>query len=175
MDMADRNFTLLVAGYGDDASAAADDFEAIKGLEDTAVVAAVVLSRDSSGKVEVKKHGGGLVAGGTALGAVGGLVVGLFAPPLLLASAVGAGIGAGAGALAKRHEEKAIGVDAEEWLPAGSSAIVAVVDDLYLDRVDRAVGKAVKKVNKAVDKGDYDAVVKAVNEGDEKIIEAAES
>jgi hypothetical protein len=66
-------------------------------------------------------------------------------------------------------------VDAQEWLPVGSSAIVAVVDDLYLDRVDNAIGKATKKVSKAIDKGDYDAVVKAVNEGDEKIIEAAES
>jgi uncharacterized membrane protein len=102
-------------------------------------------------------------------------VVGLFAPPLLAATAVGAGIGAGVGAIAKRHEEKEIGVDAEEWLPAGSSAIVAVVDDHYLDRVDKAVDKAAKKVSKAVDEGDYDAVVKAVNEGDEKIIEAAES
>ena len=41
--------------------------------------------------------------------------------------------------------------------------------------VDKAVEKAAKKVSKAVDKGDYDAVVKAVNEGDEKIIEAAAS
>jgi uncharacterized membrane protein len=173
--MADRNVSLLVAGYGGDTSAAAEDFAALKRLDDTAVVAAVVLERDSAGNVEVKEHGGGLVAGGATVGAVGGLVVGLFAPPLLLATAVGAGIGAGLGALAKRHEEKQIGVDAEEWLPAGSSAIVAVVDDLYLDRVDKAVGKAQKKVAKAVDKGDYDAVVKAVNEGNEKIIEAAGS
>ena len=172
--MADRNYTLFVAAYGDEASAAGG-LQGDQGLDDAAVVAAVVLSRDASGKVEVKEHGGGLVAGGTAVGAVGGLVVGLFAPPLLLAGAVGAGIGAGVGAIAKRHEEKSIGVDAEEWLPAGSSAIVAVVDDLYLDRVDKAVGKATKKVSKAIDKGDYDAVVKAVNEGDEKIIEAAES
>jgi uncharacterized membrane protein len=91
----------------------------------------------------------------------------------LLATAVGAGIGAGVGALTKRHEEKSIGVDAEQWLPPGASAIVAVVDDQYLDRIDKAVGKATKKVTKAIDKGDYDAVVKAVNEGDEKIIEAA--
>ena len=173
--MADRNYTLLVAAYGDDVSAARQDFEAIKGIGDTAVVAAVVLSRDSSGEVKVEEHGGGLVAGGTAAGAVGGLVVGLFAPPLLLAGVVGAGIGAGVGALAKRHEQKAIGVEAEEWLPAGASAIVAVVDDLYLDRVDKAVERAAKKVSKAVDEGDYDAVVKAVNEGDEKIIEAAAS
>ena len=43
------------------------------------------------------------------------------------------------------------------------------------DRVDRAVGKAVKKTNKAIDKGDYDAVVKAINEGGEKIVEAVDS
>ena len=173
--MADRNYMLFVAAYGEDAGAAAADFETVRNLGDTAVVAAVVLSRDSSGQVKVKEHGGGLVAGGTTAGAIGGLVVGLFAPPLLLAGAVGAGIGAGLGAIAKRHEEKSIGVDAQEWLPAGASAIVAVVDDLYLDRVDKAVAKAAKKVSKAIDNGDYDAVVKAVNEGDEKIIEAAES
>jgi uncharacterized membrane protein len=173
--MGDRNVSLLVAAYGDDAAAAVADFQTIKELDDIAVVAAVVLRRDASGKVEVTEHGGGLVGAGTTLGAVAGFVVGLFAPPLLLATAVGAGIGAGVGAIKKRHEEKAIGVDAEEWLPPNASAIVAVVDDLYLDRVDKAVGKATKKVDKAIDKGDYDAVVKAVNEGNEKIIEAATS
>jgi len=172
--MADHNYTLFVASYDDQASASSD-FETIKGMDDAAVAAAVVLSRDNSGKTEVKEHGGGLVAGGTTLGAIGGLVVGLFAPPLLLSGVIGAAIGAGVGAIAKRHEEKAIGVDADEWLPPGSSAMVAVVDDLYLDSIDKAVVKATKKVSKAVDSGDYDAVVKAVNEGDEKIIEAAES
>ena len=51
---------------------------------------------------------------------------------------MGAGIGAGVGAIMKHHEEKKIGVDVEEWLPPSSSAIVAVVDDLYLDRVIEA-------------------------------------
>lgn len=172
--MADPNWTLFVAAY-DDGAAAEEDFKAIKELDDTDVTAAVVLSRGDDGKVEVKEHGGGLVASGTTAGAIGGLVVGLFAPPLLAAGVVGAGIGAGIGAIAKHHEEKSIGVDAEDWLPVGSSAIVAVVDDLYLDRVDKAMAKATKKVDKAIDKGDYDAVVKAVNEGNDKIIEAAES
>jgi len=172
--MTERNYVLFVAAY-DDEAAATTDFTAIKALEDTAVVAAVVLSRDSDGKVEVKEHGGQIVKRGTAIGAVSGLVVGLFAPPLLLSGLVGAGIGAGVGAIARHHEEKKIGVEAEEWLPAGSSAIVAVVDDLYLDRVEAAIEKATKKISKAIDKGDYDAVVKAVNEGDEKIVEAIES
>lgn len=168
--MSERNYTLFVSSYTD-AGSAADDFKAIKSMDDAAVVAAVDLSRDASGQTEVKEHGGGLVAGGTTAGAIGGLVVGLFAPPLLLSGVIGAGVGA----IAKRHEEKSIGVNADEWLPPGSSAIIAVVDDLYLDRVDKAVDKATKKVSKAVESGDYDAVVKAVNEGDEKIIEAASS
>ena len=50
--MADRNYTLFVAAYDDEASAQAD-FTAIKELDDTVVMAAVVLSRDSSGQVEV--------------------------------------------------------------------------------------------------------------------------
>jgi uncharacterized membrane protein len=171
----DRNLVLLVAAYEGDAAAAADDFSALKQLDDAAVLGAVVLQRDGSGKVEVAEHGGGLVTGGTALGGVVGFVVGLFAPPLLAATAVGAGIGAAAGALAKRHEEKQIGLDADEWLPADSSAIVAVVDDLYLDRVDKAVSRAVKKVNKAIDKNDYDAVLAALDEGGDSIVKALES
>lgn len=173
--MADGNYILYVASYGDDPAAAQEDFAALKGVGDTAVVAAVVLDRDADGKVSVKEHGGGLVAGGTALGAVGGLVIGLFAPPLLLATALGAGVGAAIGAIVKHHEEKKIGVEAEEWLPAGSSAIVAVVDDVYLDNVDKAVTKAVKKTNKAIDKRDYDSVVKALNEGGADIVKAVDA
>jgi uncharacterized membrane protein len=172
--MADANYVLYVASYGDDA-AAGEDYEAIKGLGDTAVVTAVVLDRDADGDVTVKEHGAGPVGGGALVGGGVGLVVGLFAPPLLLATVVGAGIGAGVGKIMKRNEEKQIGVDAEEWLPAGSSAIVAVIDDLYLDRVDAAVTRAVKKTNKAIDKGDYDAVVKALNEGGEDIAKAVDS
>ena len=55
------------------------------------------------------------------LGGTAGLVVGLFAPPLLAATAVGAGIGAVAGHLSKRHAEKKMGVELEEYLPPGSS------------------------------------------------------
>ena len=173
--MEEPNYILYVASYGDAAAAAAEDYAAIKELGDTAVVAAVVLDRDADGKVTAKEHGAGPVGGGALVGGGLGLVVGLFAPPLLLATAVGAGIGAGVGKILKRNEEKQIGVDAEEWLPAGSSAIVAVVDDLYLDRVDKAVAKAVKKTNKAIDKGDYDAVVKALNEGGDDIAKAVDS
>ncbi len=176
--MEERNYELLVGTY-DDETTAREDFESLRSMDDVHVVGAVVLSRNSEGKVEVKEHGGHTVSAGAGIGAVAGLVIGLFAPPLLLAGVVGLALGAGVGAITgeivKRHEEKEIGVDAEEWLPTGSSAVVAIVDDRYLDRVDKALEKADKRINKAIDKGDYEAVVRAIAKSDDKILKALES
>ena len=133
------------------------------------------MSRDADGKVHVKEHGATEVGGGAVLGAAGGLVVGLFAPPLLLATAIGAGIGAGIGALVRRHEEKEMGADLEEFLPVGTSAIVAVVDDTYADRVDHALSKATKKMNKAIDSDDYDTIKKALGAASDEVTDAVES
>src|SRR6185437_12796154 len=168
-----RNLLLYVAAYGGNTAAATADYKALKELDDVAVIASVVLTREADGKVDVDEHGGMQVGRGATLGGVAGLVVGLFAPPLLAAT----GVGAAAGKIAKRHDEKRIesAVDDNDWLPPGSSAIVAVIDDEYLDRVDAAVADATKKVDKAIDKGDYDEVVKALNEGGEKIVEAVDS
>src|SRR6185437_16318481 len=149
-----RNLLLYVAAYGGNTAAAKADYKALKELDDIAVIASVVLTRDADGKVDVDEHGGMQVGRGATLGGVAGLVVGLFAPPLLAATAVGAGIGAAAGKIAKHHDEKKIesAVDDNDWLPPGSSAIVAVIDDEHLDEV-----------------------VKALNEGGEKIVEAVDS
>jgi len=177
MAYTDMNLVLYVAMYGEDTAAARKDYRALKELDDYGVIASVVLTREANGDVDVDEHGGMQVGRGATMGGVAGLVVGLFAPPLLAATAVGAGIGAAAGKIAKHHDEKKIesAVDENDWLPPGSSAIVAVIDDEYLDRVDAAVADAQKKVNKAIDKGDYDAVVKALNEGGQQIVEAVDS
>lgn len=176
--MADQNVHLYVASYDDPASAEAD-FKSLKdaqAAEDFAVVGAVVASRNDAGEVTVDEHGAASpVAGAATLGAAGGLVVGLFAPPLLLATAVGAGIGAGIGALKKRHEEGQLGVDVEEYLPPGTSAVIVLVDDMYLDRVDRALTKSSKKINKAVDSGDVDKLEKALDDADKRVSKAVDS
>ncbi len=118
--MADANL-VLVAGTYAEAGAAADDYKALKAGEAAGeyhVVAAVVMNRDADGTVDVQEHDSGAhVAGGAVLGGTAGLVVGLFAPPLLAATAVGAGIGAIAGKLSKKHQEKELGVELEEYLP----------------------------------------------------------
>jgi uncharacterized membrane protein len=170
------NLALYVASY-DDAAAANDDFQALKDAraEGLAIVGAVVMTRSADGDVDVKEAGDGTVAGGAGLGALGGIVVGLFAPPLLLSTAIGAGIGAAIGGLVKKHEEKELGVDVDEYLAPGTSAIVAVVDDTYLDQVDAAITKASKKVSKAIDSGDYDTIKKAVHKASDEVTDAIES
>jgi uncharacterized membrane protein len=175
--MESDNLVLVVGSYAD-AGAAADDFAALKAGQDAGeyqVVGAVVMNRDASGKVQVKEHGDAHVAGGTALGAAGGLVLGLFAPPLLAATAIGAGIGAGIGALSKRHEEKKLGVEVEDYLPPGSSAVVAVVDDQWADRVENALVNSDKRINKAIDSGDYEQLQKAIAKSSDEVAGAIDS
>ena len=171
------NLALYVATY-DDTAAATEDYTSLKAAEassDLEVVSSVVMHRDDDGRVAVDEHGTGQVAAGAWIGGAAGLVLGLFAPPLLAATAVGAGVGAIAGKLAKKHDETKMGIELEEYLPKGSSAIVAVIDDRYLDRIDAALDKAVKKVDKAIDRDDYAELEKAINEGGDKIAKAIAS
>lgn len=174
--MPEMNLSLYVASYAD-ATAAKEDFEDLKSAEgdDLAVVAAVVMSRDADGKVDVLEKGTGQVAAGSVLGGGVGLVVGLFAPPLLAATAIGAGIGALTGELAKKHEEKKLGADLEVYLPPNSSAVVVVLDNQYLDRVEGALTRADKRVSKAIDAGDYDKLSKALEKSGDQIQDAVES
>ena len=115
---AKKNLVLYAATYADGASARAD-FDELKAAEgpDLLVVGAIVMSRDASGGVDVLEAGDGDTAAGAMLGGGAGLVVGLFAPPLLASTAIGAGIGALLGHLTKKHEEKELGVELDEYFP----------------------------------------------------------
>ena len=175
--MSDANLSLYVASYPDAESAEAD-WESLQDLKSTGEIklkGAIIAVRDAEGNVKVHEHGRTATKEGAAFGTAAGVVVGLFAPPLLLTSVAGLAIGAGIGDLVKHHEQKEIGIDLDEYLPADSSAIVVLVDDAYLDRVDKSLVKASKKINKAVDKGDYDKVVKALESGAEGVADAVDS
>jgi uncharacterized membrane protein len=176
--MADDNLVLYVAAY-DDATSAQQDFNVLKAAQgpDLEVVGAVVMNRDADGNVDVLESGAANedTAAGAWIGGGVGLVVGLFAPPLLMSTAVGAGIGALLGHFTKKHEEKELGVDVDEYLPPDSSAVAVVVDDKYLDRVEAALTKSAKKVSKAIDKDDYEKLEKAVRKSQRRIDDAIES
>ncbi len=173
------NLVLYVASYSD-ATAANSDFQSLKDAESAdefKVEGAVVMSRDADGNVDVLEKGdantdtstGAVIGGGI------GLVVGLFAPPLLISTAVGAGIGALLGHFTKKHEEKELGVDLDEYFPPNSSAVVVVVDDTYLDNVEAALANSDKRINKAISSDDYDKLQKALSKSDDEIDDAVGS
>lgn len=175
--MGAQNLALVVGSY-DDANAASEDYQALRGGQDSGgyeIVGAVVLTRDKDGKVQVKEHGDKSVGHGAAIGAGAGVIVGLFAPPLLAATAVGAGIGAILGKIRKNREEKSLGVDVDEYLAPGTSAIVAVVDDKWADRVENALNRADKRISKAIDADDYDKLRKAIEESADDVVEQINS
>ncbi len=76
--------------------------------------------------------------------------------------------------LVKRHEEKELGVDLDEYLPPNSSAAV-VVDDRYLDRVEKALTRADKRISKAIDSGDADKLAKALEKSSDELGDAIDS
>lgn len=172
------NLVLYVAAYSD-ADAAHQDFQSLKAAQgdDFKVEGAVVMSRDADGNVDVLESGKANedTATGAWIGGGIGLVVGLFAPPLLLSTAVGAGIGALLGHLTKKHEEKELGVELDEYFPPNSSAVVVVVDNKYLDRVETALVDSDKRVNKAISQDDYDKLQKAISKSDDEITDAVDS
>ena len=170
------NLALYVAAYSN-ASSAKQDFESLKAADgdDLEVLGAVVMSRDADGKVDVLEVGDENVSAGAWIGGGIGLVVGLFAPPLLASTAIGAGIGALLGHFTKKHEEKELGADLDEYFPPNSSAVVVVVDDKYLDRVQAALTKADKNVSKAIDQDDYDKLSKAISDSQKDVDDTIDS
>jgi uncharacterized membrane protein len=172
------NLVLYVAAYSD-ADTANQDFQSLKEAEgdDFKVEGAVVMSRDADGNVDVLESGAANedTAAGAWIGGGIGLVVGLFAPPLLLSTAIGAGIGALLGHLTKKHEEKELGVELDEYFPPNSSAVVVVIDNKYLDRVETALDNSDKRINKAISQDDYDKLADAVSKSQDEVDKAVES
>ena len=91
---------VLIGGYMS-ADAAKEDYEAV--LQCGARLwGAVVVSKDLDGELSVEQSDHMVEEGAAGLASVG-FVVGLFAPPLLAATAIGAALGAGGGKLLHRR------------------------------------------------------------------------
>src|SRR6266496_5212619 len=109
--MSDDHKDVLIAVYLFE-DLAEQDFDAVLKLaeDETITVEGVVLvQKDADGEVHVKETGDHLGRKGLKVGGGVGLVAGLFAPPLLAATAVGAALGGLTGKFAKHRIESGIG------------------------------------------------------------------
>lgn len=145
--MSDKHKDVLIAAYLFE-DLAKQDFDAVLKLAEqkTITVEGVVLvQKDTNGEVHVTETGDHLGRKGAGIGGGVGLVVGLFAPPLLAATAVGAAAGAVMGKFAKHRLKSGIAEKMDTALPPGSGGVIAVYDPEGASAVDTALANAVKK------------------------------
>ena len=163
--MSDAPVDLYIAAYSDSDSAKAD-FDALKELVREGVIfveAAVLVSRDAEGKITVDENAHE-VAKGAIVGAAAGFAIGLIFPPALIASTVLTGAaGAAIGGLMSFGRESAIKKDVEDVLPANSSGIIAIFDEVWVDKVEKALAKAEKIDKEQVDKDSVEEIKEAAS------------
>src|SRR6266480_1582180 len=145
--MSDEQKDVVIAAYLFE-DLAKKDFEAVRELaEDKAITVegVVLVQKDAEGEVHVTETGDHLGRKGAKIGGGVGLVVGLFAPPLLAATAIGAAGGAVTGKFAKHRLESGIAEKMDAALPPGSGGVIAVYDSDGAEAVDKVLLNAVKK------------------------------
>ena len=137
----DETIDVLIGGYLSK-DAAVEDYESVLGCGGY-LHGAVVVTKDLEGQLEVEQTDHMVREGAEGLGAVG-FAVGLFAPPLLAATAIGAVIGAGAGKLLHGRMESKLGEQAGETIPIGGAGLIVAYPRSAADSVEPAVTRAVK-------------------------------
>ncbi len=165
--VSDGAFTLFVADF-DDTEVALEAYELLKEVEDGATVeieGVLVVKRDEDGTLTVQKVTDHSTRRGLGWGVVGGVVLGVLFPPSIIGSAVvlGAG-GAAIGKAREVHHKKELAEELQDAIAPGHSGIIALVSDPGEIRIRKALEKADRVVEKAVDKSvadDLKAAAKA--------------
>lgn len=141
--MPKQTVDVLMGGYLSK-NAAQEDFEAVQACG-APLFGSVVVSKGLDGTIEVEQHDHIVKEGAVALGGAG-FVVGLFAPPVLVATAVGAIIGSGVGRIAHRKVESTLEQQAQETIPIGGAGLIVVYEHKHAPIVEAAVERPIRRV-----------------------------
>lgn len=143
MKFDDETTDVLIGGYMS-TDAAHQDYEAAL-ASGGYLHGAVVISKDLEGNLTVEQSDHMVREGAAGLGAIG-FAVGLFAPPLLAATAIGAGMGAAAGKLLHHKTAAKLREQAGETIPIGGAGLILAYPHSAAEKVEPAVTRAIKKV-----------------------------
>ena len=139
----DETIDVLIGGYLSK-DAAMEDYESVLGCGGY-LHGAVVVSKDLEGNLAVEQTDHLVRKGAAGLGAIG-FAVGLFAPPLLAATAVGAAIGAGVGKLLHHRTAAKLQEQAGATIPLGGAGLIVAYPHSAAGQVEPAVTRAVSRV-----------------------------
>ena len=152
--MTDGAYALFVADFTD-TDAAWEAYEQLKQVDDETplqVEGVLVLKRSISGELEIQKVTDPSTRRGLGWGVVGGVVLGVLFPPSVLGSAVVLGAaGAGIGKAREVHHRNELADELSDAIDPGHSGLVALVSDPAAVKVQKALAKADRIVQKAVD------------------------
>jgi len=157
---------VLIGGYLSK-EAAEEDYNAVRECG-AHLQGAALISKDLEGKLSVEETDHLVAKGAAGLGAVG-FAVGLFAPPLLAATAIGAVIGGGAGSLVHHKAAEKIGEQAGETIPLGGAGLVVAYSKSEAEKVEPAVTRAVKKTIGEAEGSHVEALKGAIADAQQKM------
>ena len=169
MKFDDETTDVLIGGYLSK-NAAQDDYEAVL-ASGGYLHGAVVVSKDLKGNLSVEQTDHMVREGAAGLGAVG-FAVGLFAPPLLAATAVGAVIGAGAGKLLHHRTASKLEEQAGETIPIGGAGLIVAFPHSAAAKVVPSVTRAIKKVVGEAEGHHVQALKGAIADAEQKMAES---
>jgi len=157
---------VLIGGYLSK-DAAEEDYNAV--LDCGAYLhGAVVVSKDLQGELSVEQTDHMVRKGAEGVGAVV-FAVGLFAPPLLAATAVGAAIGAASGALLHHKAADKLSEQAGATIPIGGAGLIVAYSHSEAAKVEPAVTRAVEKAVGEADGNHVQALKGALAEAQQKM------
>ena len=152
--MADTMTDVLVCGYPN-VETAEQDFDTLISqvqAKEVRIQAVILISHDADGNVAVQRTGDNLGRKGVKWGGSVGFLVGLAAPPVLAATAIGAAGGAVVGKFAAKRVESGLGDMIGENLKPGTAVVIAMLDEDQLMGVEKALGGALARSIAQTDK-----------------------
>lgn len=164
----DETTDVLIGGYLS-TQAAREDYEAALSCG-ARLWGAVVVSKDLEGNVSVEQTDHMVEEGAAGLAAVG-FAVGLFAPPLLAATAIGAAMGAAGGKVLHKRTGSKIEETAGETIPIGGAGLIVAYPHKAAGKVEPAVTRAIKHVVGEAEGHHVKALKSALAEAQQKMAE----
>ena len=166
----DETIDVLIGGYLSK-DAAMEDYESVLGCGGY-LHGAVVVTKDLEGNLDVQQTDHMVREGAAGLGAVG-FAVGLFAPPLLAATAIGAAIGAGAGKLLHERTTKKLEEQAGATIPIGGAGLIVAYPHSAADKVEPAVTRSVSRAVGEAEGHHVQALKGAIADAQQKMAEGS--
>jgi len=164
--MSSDTLMLLVAGFPDPELAQKQFDDLVSRVESKEIASRgmILVSKDADGEVSVRDTGDHMGRRGAGWGGGVGVLVGLFAPPLLASVAVGAAAGGVVGKFAGHKVRNEIESKVSEGLKAGSAVLIGIFAADQRLQVERALPGAPMKSVVETDKSSIEELKRALAE-----------